>query len=205
MVLVLMINIFAKDSISVIFHPTTTFINPGRTTSKFFERDAAISMMNALELAVKKSNTHITIIHIVQPGTTELIDHASLINQINPTLTIFFSAYSISDPLPECGIYSYAWSTFIPSTSFTDIFFISEVDAYRVSQKKTYYMMTELNKLLMTSGHYWSRIIFSSFPLVTLRGITVPALLIEIGIPEEGFDYNEYGALLADAFVKIIQ
>lgn len=192
-----------KKDFRVVLHSTTSFTNPGRVSDSFCERDSVITMMRSIEKTVLESFNFITIISLVKPGQTAPIDVAQLINQIKPDLALVFSAYKTEKSIPECGIYSYTWSPMTCGIKNDSLAFVPEADVYRISYDQTIAYAHAFEKKLSSSRHHWSQLFFSSFPIMPLRGFIVPALLIEIGLPDESMA-DSYGVLIGQVIAAIV-
>jgi hypothetical protein len=191
-----------KNNFKIVFHSTTSFTNPGRISDSFCERDAIIALMKSVEKTISQSSHSITVIPLVKSGHIESVDAAPLINYIKPDLCIVFSAYKSESSIPECGIYWYTWSSSTVCIKEDDLIFVAEADAYRIAYSKTIAYANALQEELCASIKHWGQLFFASLPLIQLRGLIVPALLIEIGLPDESMA-DSYGILIGQILSTI--
>jgi hypothetical protein len=192
-----------KSDVTLVFHSTTSFTDPGRISETFCERDVITKLMKSAEKTIVQHAQSTTIIPLVKAGHRDPIDAAQLINHIRPDVCFIFSAYKTESSIPECGVYWYSWSSMVSCIKKDDLVFVKEADAYRISYDITIKYAERLQKELHSSMKHWGQVSCAAFPIMMLRGIIVPAFLIEIGLPDESMA-DSYGTLIGTIISTIV-
>jgi hypothetical protein len=193
-----------EKNCSILFHSTTSFTNPGRVSDSFCERDVIIKLLRGVQKGIAQNEKPITVIPLVKPGNRDPVDAAQLINHIKPDISFIFSAYKTENSIPECSIYWYTWSSsMVFSIRSSDLIFVAEADAYRISYDATVAYAQALQNEFCALRKHWGQLSFAAFPLIPLRGLIVPAFLIEIGLPDESMA-DSYGILIGQIIATIM-
>jgi len=182
---------------------TATQRTKGRTIDDAFERALATQTAHLL----KKNLTEVLPITIYIPRITQELEpfqHTTYTNKLGTNLVISLHFYHQNTPLPHCAIYYYMHNATIDFWQQRKSPLMLELysNAYRQSINESFAYATQVyNQLLPTTNMLTCTVL--GIPYKPLKGITKPAIALEIGIKESA-DIQKVVPLIAQAIIATL-
>lgn len=187
--------------ITLVFDPAGRTGTHQRMIDGISEPTITYQLVLSLKKKLEENNPYLRIVILRDTKTDNQLEHISAANQTHANLYINFQAYQSKQKKNSLGIYHMLYRT-------TDTWPIERVTnflpinlSHRISIKKTIFFEKTIMESLVE--HKAISTAVSGMPLKSLLGLTIPALLLELGLAQST-SYELFIDPLVHAFSNII-
>ena len=176
--------------------------SPGRKLSDSFERGATLQCAEMLKKTIEKSSSDIEVIITRTVGSnTSQEQSAQMANRLKADLYIHLSFFQESEVKPRLFLYTCSYANDFPIKQ-TPFLFCPYDHAHCLSLETTTLYAHQLQQTLLASPYSVFAPIATAYS--PLKGITVPAIGIEIGLHSTR-DWRECVSVLCNSFETIFK
>jgi N-acetylmuramoyl-L-alanine amidase len=191
---------------TIMLNPAGDSNTPGREIDDTLERSLTMHCCQALKELLEEATPSLKVLLTRLPGeAVEPLQNVSFSNRMGVDLYVSIHFYEHKQLKPELFIYTYIQN---PATDFiekksTDLTFLPYDQAYKLSLKKT----KESSSLFYSTCSAAKSVLICHQPLAIpfkpVRGITAPALGIEVGLSQKS-DVQKIVPLIAQALKTLV-
>lgn len=179
------------NSFTILLDPAGDAKTTGRSLANQFERGATLQFAQALQAQLMALNSQLQVILTKQAGeTVDQLQVANFTNHLQVDLFLNLNFYPETNTKPNIFIYYYQNKNFFNKPLTNQLFFYPYDQAFmfKFDQTKTY--ATTLYRALTQTKytHYFNCHSPIAMPFKPLAGIISPAIGIEIGLKQNGWE-----------------